>query len=105
MGIEPTQDFVEPYTGFEDQGRQPGRLPPPLNVILEKSIKQTNDLLAISRAYHNDHFFPIKKCVIENSFAWTQFTRLPFLINVDSNLLAQYTVNILWMRTHDAERC
>jgi len=30
---------------------------------------------------------------------------LPFLINVDSNLLAQYTVNILWMRTHDAERC
>lgn len=29
MGIEPTWDFVEPHTGFEDQERQPGRLPPP----------------------------------------------------------------------------
>jgi|GEM_PF-1952190 hypothetical protein len=29
MGIEPTWDFVEPHAGFEDQERQPGRLPPP----------------------------------------------------------------------------
>jgi hypothetical protein len=29
MGIEPTRDCFKPHTGFEDQGRQPGRRPPP----------------------------------------------------------------------------
>lgn len=32
MGIEPTWDFVEPHAGFEDQERQPGRLPPPRQI-------------------------------------------------------------------------